>query len=162
MTELHDLRPTPGSRRKRVRKARGPGSGKGKTAGRGHDGQKSRAGESIRPGFEGGQMPLQRRIPKRGFTPPNRTRYYVVNVKELDGLGISEVDPDSLRKFGVIGKRKRPVKVLGAGEISTSLQVRAHAFSVSAREKIEAAGGSAVVLDPVGGSSEGAEGSEQT
>ncbi len=147
MTELHDLTPAKGSRRRRKRVARGPGSGKGKTAGRGQDGQKSRSGDNIPAGFEGGQMPLQRRIPKRGFTPPNRVEYYAVNVKQLVELDVTEITPDVLRSRGVIGKRKRPVKILGTGDVEDALQVRAHAFSRSAREKIEGAGGSAELIE---------------
>jgi large subunit ribosomal protein L15 len=147
MSELHDLSPTPGSRKKRKRVGRGPGSGSGKTAGRGHKGQKARSGVSLRPGFEGGQMPLQRRIPKSGFRPLNRVEYQVVNIRALAEMAESEISPEVLEARGLIGSLKEPLKILGDGEIGRAVQVRAHAFSRSAREKIEAAGGSVVVID---------------
>lgn len=139
---LHDLTPAEGSKRKRKRVGRGPGSGLGKTAGRGHKGQKSRSGYARRPGFEGGQMPLIRRVPKRGFTNIFRTEYTVVNVGDLAAREDLEgrVDPDLLRDIG-LARRGRPVKVLAKGEIDRALTVVAHKFSKSAREKIEAAGG---------------------
>lgn len=145
MAELHELSPTPGSRRDRKRVGRGPGSGTGKTAGRGQKGQKARSGGSIAVGFEGGQMPLHRRIPKRGFHNLNRVEYQVVNVRDLDGLE-GEVTPQALRAAGLIGSLRKPVKVLGSGEIETALTVKVHAFSGSARTKIEAAGGTVEVL----------------
>lgn len=144
MAELHDLSPTPGSHRDRKRVGRGPGSGTGKTAGRGEKGQKARSGGSIPAGFEGGQMPLHRRIPKRGFHNRNRVEYQVVNVGDLARLE-GDVTPETLRSAGLIGSLRRPVKVLGNGELEAKLQVTAHAFSESARKKIEAAGGSATV-----------------
>jgi large subunit ribosomal protein L15 len=144
MAELHDLSPVPGSHRSRKRVGRGPGSGTGKTAGRGEKGQKARSGGSIPAGFEGGQMPLHRRIPKRGFHNRNRVEYQVVNVRDLDGLE-GDVTPETLRQAGLIGSLRKPVKVLGNGELQAKLQVTAHAFSKSAREKIEAAGGSVTV-----------------
>lgn len=147
MTELHDLRPTPGSRKNRKRIGRGPGSGTGKTAGKGHKGQKARAGGHVRPGFEGGQMPLQRRIPKGGFTPLRRVEYQVVNVRTLEEMAESEITPEVLKSRGLIGSVKEPLKVLGTGELTRSLKVSAHAFSKSAREKIEAAGGSVATLE---------------
>ncbi len=156
MTELHDLRPPKGSRRPRKRVARGPGSGTGKTAGRGHKGQKARSGGSVRPGFEGGQMPLQRRIPKRGFTPPNRVENYAVNVRDLVELvEEKEVTPDVLRARGIIGRQKRPVKILGSGDIKTAMVVQAHAFSRSARDKIEGAGGTVVLIEEGGAAEAG-------
>ena len=115
------------------------GSGTGKTAGRGHKGQRSRSGFSQRAGFEGGQMPLVRRVPKRGFTNIFRTEYSTVNVSTLESLD-GEINPDSLLERGMV-RRGRPVKILGDGEISKALTVRAHKFSRSAKEKIEAAGG---------------------
>ena len=142
MAELHDLSPTPGSRKTKKRVGRGPGSGKGKTAGRGHNGAKSRAGASRNASFEGGQMPLQRRLPKRGFHNLFRTEYQVVNVMDLAVLE-GKVDPSSLREAGLIRSLRHPVKILGKGEVARGLEVMAHAFSASAREKIEAAGGSA-------------------
>ena len=141
MVELHDLRPTPGSRSNRKRRGRGPGSGIGKTSGRGQKGQKSRSGSSIRAGFEGGQMPLQRRLPKRGFTPLRRVVYQVVNLRALDEIDETDITPEVLRSRGLIGSLKRPVKVLGSGDITRAVKVSAHAFSGSAKTKIEAAGG---------------------
>jgi len=146
MSELHDLKPSPGSHRDRKRKGRGPGSGLGKTAGRGHKGQKARSGGSVRPGFEGGQMPLQRRIPKRGFKPLDRIEYQVVNVRILEELDDAEITPQVLADRGLIGSSKKPVKVLGDGELTRKVTVSAHAFSRTAKEKIEGAGGSATEL----------------
>lgn len=145
MAELHDLSPASGSHRGRKRVGRGPGSGTGKTAGRGEKGQKARSGASIPAGFEGGQMPLHRRIPKRGFTNMNRVEYQVVNVGDLAGLA-GEVTPEVLRAAGRIGSLRKPVKVLGGGDLGSALQVKVHAFSSSARDKIQAAGGTATVL----------------
>jgi large subunit ribosomal protein L15 len=146
MAELHDLRPNPGSHRNRKRVGRGPGSGTGKTSGRGQKGQKARSGASIPAGFEGGQMPLQRRIPKGGFTPLNRVEFQPVNIRALDSLAEVEITPEVLRERGLIGSLKEPVKILGTGVITRAVSVRAHAFSGSAREKIEAAGGSVSVI----------------
>lgn len=137
--KLHDLTPAKGSKKAKKRVGRGPGSGLGKTAGRGHKGQRSRSGYSRRPGFEGGQMPLVRRVPKRGFTNIFRVEFAVVNLADLAELE-GEVTPESLAAAGRV-RRGRPVKVLGDGEIGRALTVKAHAFSASAREKIEAAGG---------------------
>ncbi|KAB2965930.1 MAG: 50S ribosomal protein L15 [Thermoanaerobaculia bacterium] len=137
--KLHDLSPAPGSTHSRKRVGRGPGSGLGKTAGKGHKGGQSRSGYSSRPGFEGGQMPLIRRVPKRGFTNIFRTEYAVINVAQLGQLG-GAVTPDLLAERGLV-HRGMPVKVLGNGEISSAVTVSAHKFSKSAREKIEAAGG---------------------
>ncbi len=143
--KLHDLSPAPGSKRDRKRIGRGPGSGNGKTAGRGHKGQRSRSGFSQRFGFEGGQMPLVRRVPKRGFTNIFRVEYAVVNLSRLDGFE-GDVTPDALAEKGMV-RKGRPVKILGNGEVSGALKVSAHKFSKTAREKIEAAGGSCEVLD---------------
>ena len=140
--KLHELSPAKGSKHARKRLGRGPGSGTGKTAGRGEKGQKSRSGYQGRPGFEGGQMPLVRRVPKRGFTNIFKVEFAVVNVGALaaiDGLE-GEVTPDSLADRGLV-RRGKPVKVLGEGEISRAVTVSAHKFSQSARAKIEAAGG---------------------
>jgi large subunit ribosomal protein L15 len=137
--KLHELKPAKGSREKRKRVGRGPGSGLGKTAGRGHKGQKSRAGYSRRPGFEGGQMPLVRRVPKRGFNNLFRTEYTVVNVGDLAGLE-GQVGPVELASAGKV-RRGMPVKVLGFGEVDRALIVQAHKFSATAKQKIEAAGG---------------------
>lgn len=139
--KLHELSPQKGSRKKRKRVGRGPGSGVGKTAGRGVKGQRSRSGYSSRPGFEGGQMPLIRRVPKRGFTNVFRTEYVVINVSQLAALDVDEVTPELLSERHLV-KRGRPVKVLGDGELDRALQVKAHKFSKSARAKIEEAGGS--------------------
>lgn len=143
--KLHELSPAKGSKHARKRLGRGPGSGTGKTAGRGEKGQKSRSGHTHRPGFEGGQMPLVRRVPKRGFTNIWRTEYTVVNLSQLEKLdattGGGEVTPDLLVARG-LARRGRPVKVLGVGEVGRAYKVKAHRFSKSARAKIEAAGGS--------------------
>ena len=144
--ELHDLKRRKTARKKRKRIGRGPGSGHGKTATRGHKGQHSRSGESFRPGFEGGQMPMIRRIPKRGFTNIFREAYSVVNVCELERFsGEGDVTPELLLKHGMV-KKNMKVKVLGRGDMEASLKVRAHAFSASAKEKLEKAGGSAEVI----------------
>ena len=145
MAELHDLTPTSGSRRNRKRVGRGPGSGRGKTATRGQKGQKSRSGASVHPRFEGGQMPLIRRIPKRGFTNFNRVEFQVVNVRDLESLE-GDVSPEGLKAAGLIASLRKPVKVLGQGEITKALHVSAHAFSASAQDKIQAAGGSVSVV----------------
>ena len=141
--KLHELTPAKGSKHSRKRVGRGPGSGLGKTAGRGHKGQKSRTGYSSRPGFEGGQMPLIRRVPKRGFTNLFKTEYAVINVSQLAALADSEqtdVNPELLARHGLV-RKGLPVKVLGNGELSAALTVTAHKFSKSARAKIEQAGG---------------------
>src|SRR5579863_9390475 len=135
---LHELSPAKGSKHAKKRLGRGPGSGTGKTAGRGEKGQKSRSGHSQRLGFEGGQMPLVRRVPKRGFTNIWRTEYAVINVGSLAELE-GPVTPESLVAQGLV-RSGRPLKVLGDGEISKALKVTAHRFSKTARTKIEAAG----------------------
>ncbi|MEJ2745514.1 MAG: 50S ribosomal protein L15 [bacterium] len=139
---LDQLRNNPSARRRKKRVGRGPGSGHGKTSCRGHKGQKSRSGVSMRPGFEGGQMPLIRRLPKRGFRSPSRIRQGVVNVESLnvfeDG---SVVDPKVLTERGILRGRVDVIKILGQGEIKKKIEVVAHAFSASARAKIEAAQG---------------------
>ncbi|HZN55397.1 MAG TPA: 50S ribosomal protein L15 [Candidatus Polarisedimenticolaceae bacterium] len=141
------LKPATGARRNRKRVGRGPGSGSGKTSGRGEKGQKSRSGYSAKRGFEGGQMPLHRRVPKRGFTNIFRVAYRTVNVDRLNGLPSgSEVTPDTLRAAGLLAKGKGPVKILGNGELKVALSVRAHKFTGSAARKIEAAGGKAEVI----------------
>ncbi len=145
MAELHDLSPASGSHRDRKRVGRGPGSGTGKTAGRGEKGQKARSGGSIPPGFEGGQMPLHRRLPKRGFHNRNRVEYQVVNVGDLIRMD-GDVTPESLRDAGLVRSSRHPVKILGDGEVEKAFTVTAHAFSGSAREKIEGAGGTVTVL----------------
>lgn len=145
---LHNLSPAPGSRKDRKRVGRGRSSGTGKTSGRGQKGQKARSGSGNKAGFEGGQMPLLRRIPKLGgFTPRNRKEYAVVNVRELVRFDKDQlVDPEALARAGLIKKDRGAVKILGDGELDRSLTVRAHAFTRAARDKIEAAGGSAEVI----------------
>ncbi len=129
--------------RKRV--GRGMGSGMGKTSTRGHKGQRSRSGSRMMRGFEGGQMPLHRRLPKRGFANIFRQEYAIVNLDRLAALGAKEITPESLVKAGLVGKNER-VKVLGEGELKSALTVRAHKFSKSAQEKITKAGGTAEVI----------------
>jgi len=139
---LHDLKPPKGSHRGRIRKGRGPGSGIGKTAGRGGKGQTARAGGQTRPGFEGGQMPLIRRIPKRGFTNPFRQPAQVVNVRHLGMLAAGiEVTPETLFGAGLVRRPDHPIKLLGMGEVSRQFVVKGVAVSASARSKIEQAGG---------------------
>ena len=136
-----------GSTKKPKRKGRGTGSGLGKTAGRGHKGQKSRSGGGVRPGFEGGQMPLTRRIPKRGFTNVFAKVYSEVNVAQLEVFEPDTVvTPELLKEKGIIKKLNDGVKILGNGELSKKLTVKAHKFSKAAQEKIEAAGGKAEVI----------------
>ncbi len=145
--ELRGLKPAKGANKKRKRVGRGPGSGHGKTATRGEKGQKSRSGFSQKAGFEGGQMPLHRRIPKRGFTNKFAREYAVLNVRELnhfeDG---TEVTPELLTQKGLVKKGKDGIRILGEGELSRKLTVRAHHFSESAKQKIEQAGGSVEVV----------------
>jgi len=145
MTELHELSPSQGSHRDRKRKGRGPGSGTGKTAGRGHKGQKARSGGNVHPRFEGGQMPLTRRIPKRGFKSVARVQYQIVNIRDLAKVD-GDVSPDTLKRAGLIRSASGLVKVLGLGELDAGVAVSAHAFSAAARAKIEAAGGSVTVV----------------
>ena len=145
--KLHELSPAEGSTKDVKRKGRGHGSGNGKTAGKGHKGQKARSGGGVRPGFEGGQTSLARRIPKRGFNNIFATEYAVINVSELeefvDGTG---VDTELLKASGLVKKELDGVKVLGNGELTKNLTVKAAAFSASAKEKIEKAGGKAEVM----------------
>jgi large subunit ribosomal protein L15 len=144
---LSNLQPPAGSRTKKVRVGRGIGSKLGKTAGSGNKGQKSRRGYSRRRGFEGGQMPLHRRIPKRGFHNPFGVTYSVVNLEELNVFPAGEtVTPDLLRAHGFIRRATDPIKVLGDGELTTKLTIHAHAFSASAKEKITKAGGTFEVV----------------
>ena len=139
---LHDLKPAKGSTQRRTRVGRGPGSGIGKTSGKGNKGEKARAGGGRRPGFEGGQMPIIRRIPKRGFTNPFRVAAQVVNVRHLsllkDGL---EVTPETLFGAGLVRRPDHPIKVLGMGELTRKFTVKGVSVSASARQKIEQAGG---------------------
>ncbi|HVZ61252.1 MAG TPA: 50S ribosomal protein L15 [Terriglobales bacterium] len=142
---LSNIRAPKNASEKRKRVGRGMGSGMGKTSTRGHKGQGSRSGSRLMRGFEGGQMPLHRRLPKRGFTNIFRTEYAVVNLEQLAGLGESTITPETLRKSGLV-KRKLPIKVLGDGELSKALNVTAHKFSKSAQEKISKAGGKTEVV----------------
>jgi len=147
--ELHSLSPRPGSTKDRKRVGRGPGSGNGKTAGRGHKGQGSRSGAKRKRNFEGGQMPLVRRIPKRGFTNIFRRTLVIVNVGQLERFPDgAEIGPEVLLAEGVLSKLGDGVKVLGDGALSRKLVVRAHAFSKKAQEVIEAAGGRCEVIAP--------------
>lgn len=146
--KLHDLRPAAGARKERRRVGRGIGSGLGKTSGRGHKGQKARAGGGVRPGFEGGQMPLQRRLPKRGFNnAPFKTEYAEVNLSALNRFEAGTVvTPELLAQERLIKAVKDGVKILGNGELEKALTVRAQAFSKGAAEKIAAAGGKVEVI----------------
>jgi large subunit ribosomal protein L15 len=140
--DLNNLKPALGSTKNRKRIGRGTGSGHGKTATKGHKGQKARSGGSIKAGFEGGQMPLQRRLPKRGFNPLDKTEYSLVNVKQLNLFeNGAVVDVESLVAKGLISNIKIPVKVLGNGDLSKTLKVSAVKFSQTAKDKIIAAGG---------------------
>lgn len=144
---LHELKPAAGSRKKPTRKGRGIGSGLGKTSGRGHKGQNARSGGGVRPGFEGGQMPLQQRVPKRGFTNIFAREIVEVNLKDLNRFeGGATVTPETLIEAGVIKSVKDGVKLLGNGEIDRALTVKVHAFSKSAADKIQAAGGKVEVI----------------
>lgn len=141
--QLHDLAPAPGSRKNRKRVGRGPGSGMGKTSTRGHKGLKARAGGSVRPGFEGGQMPIYRRLPKRGFTNIFKTNNAVLNVKDLDRFDDGAViDPEALYRANLVKGRVDGVKILGTGDVTKKLMLKHLLVSKTAKEKIEAAGGS--------------------
>ncbi|MFZ5966774.1 MAG: 50S ribosomal protein L15 [Bacillota bacterium] len=144
---LHELRPAEGSVKDRKRLGRGTGSGQGKTGGKGHKGQNARSGGGVRPGFEGGQMPIYRRLPKRGFNNPFKKEWTIVNI---DTLNVFEdgtmVTPELLLETGIIKKVVDGVKILGDGELQKKLSIQAHKFSQSAIEKIEAAGGKAEVI----------------
>jgi large subunit ribosomal protein L15 len=145
-TNLSTIRAPRKASEKRKRVGRGMGSGMGKTATRGNKGQRSRSGSRLMRGFEGGQMPLHRRLPKRGFTNIFRQEYAVVNLERLAGLGETTVTPEVLAKAGVIKRAEQRVKILGEGELSSALTVHAHKFSKSAQEKIAKAGGKVEVL----------------
>ncbi len=146
---LHDLKPADGSRKKRKRVGRGNSSGRGGTCTRGHKGQNARSGGGTRAGFEGGQMPLQRRLPKRGFTNIFRKEYAIVNLDQLNRLeGVDAVDPELLQRRGMIKRMRAGIKVLAKGEIERPLRVKAHKFSDKAVEKIRAAGGDIEILSP--------------
>jgi large subunit ribosomal protein L15 len=145
--DLSNLKPPAGQKHKQRRIGRGMGSGRGKTSGRGHKGQKAVSGYRLMRGFEGGQMPLHRRLPKRGFSnEPFKKEYAIVNLGRLDKLEGSEFSPEQLVEAGVVKKMQDGLKVLGAGELTRAITVRAHLFSESARQKIEAAGGRAEVI----------------
>jgi large subunit ribosomal protein L15 len=143
---LSNLRAPKKANTGRKRVGRGMGSGMGKTSTRGHKGQGSRSGFSLMRGFEGGQMPLHRRLPKRGFTNIFRTEYTVINLDRLAGLKVTEIGIDDYKKLGLASNKKALIKILGSGEIKSALNIQAHKFSKSAVEKIEKAGGKAVVL----------------
>ncbi len=143
---LSDLSPMRGSRKRKKRVGRGPGSGHGKTSCRGHKGQKSRSGGGTRPGFEGGQMPLHRRLPKRGFKNIFKKQYAIINLKVLNEISDPVVTPEVIIEKGFIKSIKDGVKILGVGEIKKPLNVKAHAFSASAKEKILKSGGSAEII----------------
>ncbi|MCX5888967.1 MAG: 50S ribosomal protein L15 [Deltaproteobacteria bacterium] len=144
---LSELQPSPGSKHKKKRVGRGPGSGWGKTAGRGHKGQNSRAGGPKGPGFEGGQMPLTRRIPKRGFTNIFRQAWTIVNLRDLKRFAAdSVVDEAALKEAGLVGVKTQRIKLLAQGEVTVPLTVKVQAVSAQARERIEAAGGRVEVL----------------
>ena len=145
--QLHELSPAAGSTAPAWRKGRGPGSGNGKTAGKGHKGQNARSGGGVRPGFEGGQLPLYRKLPKRGFYNRFATVYSIVNVEALNAFEDGAVvDLEALTEKGIIRKEYDGLKVLGRGEITKKLTVKAKIFSASAKEKIEAAGGKVEVI----------------
>jgi large subunit ribosomal protein L15 len=146
--KLSDLRPAPGSNKKRKRVGRGDGSGHGKTSGRGHKGQGARSGGGTRPGFEGGQMPLQRRLPKRGFHNPFRVEMTVINLRQLEAFPSgSEVTPEILIEKGLLHGKNPKVKILGNGGLTKSLRVKAHGSSAKAKQQIEACGGSLELLN---------------
>jgi large subunit ribosomal protein L15 len=144
---IEDLKPTPGSRKRNKRVGRGIGSGHGKTSCKGHKGQKARSGGTKGPGFEGGQMPLQRRLPKRGFKNRFRTEYAVINLKDIMLIeGLEIITAEALKERGIVKDLKDGLKVLGEGDITRPLTIKADAFSASALEKIAAAGGKAEVV----------------
>ena len=147
---LHDLTPARGAKKRRKRIGRGPGSGHGKTATKGHKGLKARSGGGKRPGFEGGQMPLIRRLPKFGFTNPFRAEYNIVNVKSFEKwTGVEMITPQAMVDAGLVKRKKLPIKILGNGELKKSLVIQAHKFSKSAEAKIQAAGGRVEVIGGV-------------
>ena len=144
---LSKLSPPDGARQKRKHVGRGPGSGVGKTSGRGHKGQKARSGGSIPPWFEGGQMPLARRLPIKGFKNPNRREFEVINIRDIERSGLEgDVSVDVLRTSGVVSSGKKPVKVLGTGDISRAVNLKVHAVSETAKQKVEAAGGTVEIV----------------
>ena len=147
---LHDLTPASGAKKRRKRIGRGPGSGHGKTATKGHKGLLARSGGGKRPGFEGGQMPLIRRLPKFGFTNPFRMEYAIVNVKNFEKwTGDKTITPQAMVDAGLVKRKKLPIKILGNGELKKSLVIQAHKFSKSSKMKIQAAGGRVEVIGGV-------------
>jgi len=145
--KLHELKPAEGARRSRKRIGRGIGSGTGKTSGKGHKGQKARSGGGVRLGFEGGQLPLFQRLPKRGFTNINRKEYAIVNLETLNRFEEgTEVTPELLIETGIVSNEKSGIKILGNGTLEKKITVKAHKFSASAKEAIEKAGGQAEVV----------------
>lgn len=141
--QLNTIKPAAGATKDRKRIGRGPGSGHGKTATKGHKGQKARSGGSIKPGFEGGQMPMQRRLPKRGFEPLSRKEYVVINISQLDQFDSgSVVDPSAIISKGLASNLRDGIKILAKGSLAKALTVKAHKFSAAAKEQIIAAGGS--------------------
>jgi large subunit ribosomal protein L15 len=147
MLKLNEIKPVPGSNRKVRRIGRGQGSGKGSTAGKGNNGHKARSGSNYKPYFEGGQTPLTRRLPKRGFHSPFKTEYQIINVRDLNDIetGGKEINAESLYELGLIKNKDLPLKILGEGELTKPLVIRATAFSKIAKEKIEKAKGKAEV-----------------
>ena len=145
--KLNNLGPNPGEKKRKRRIGRGPGSGRGKTAGKGHKGLLARSGRANQIGFEGGQMPLARRLPKRGFTNIFRTEYTIVNLKALSAMkeGVT-VNPDLLRESGLVKGKGNPIKILGDGDLQRPLVIEAHKFSKVAQQKIEQVGGQAKVI----------------
>ncbi|MBD7907510.1 50S ribosomal protein L15 [Sporosarcina sp. BI001-red] len=145
--KLHEMKPAEGARKERKRVGRGMGSGSGKTSGRGHNGQNSRSGGGVRLGFEGGQLPLFQRLPKRGFTNINRKEYAIVNLETLNRFDEgTEVTPELLIETGIVSNEKSGIKILGNGTLEKKITVRAHKFSASAKEAIEKAGGQVEVV----------------
>ena len=145
---LHELKPPAGARKPRRRVGRGEGSGLGKTSGKGHKGQRSRSGGGVRPGFEGGQMPLQRRLPKRGFKNPFRKQFAVVNLRDLARFESgSVIDPEGLVAAGLVRKTAARVKLLGEGGLDKPLTIKVHGASAKARQAVESAGGSVEVIE---------------
>jgi len=145
-TNLSNLRAPKKANTERKRVGRGMGSGMGKTSTRGHKGQRSRSGSHMMRGFEGGQMPLHRRLPKRGFTNIFRTEYTIVNLDRIADLGVAEIGLEDYTKLGLASSKKALIKILGSGELTAAVTIHAHKFSKSATEKIQKAGGKAVVL----------------
>ena len=147
---LHDLTPAKGAKKRPKRIGRGPGSGHGKTATKGHKGLLARSGGGKRPGFEGGQMPLARRLPKFGFTNPSRTEYAIVNIRSFEKwAGDGMITPQAMVDAGLVKRKKLPIKILGSGELKKALVVQAHKFTKSAEAKIQAAGGRVEVIGGV-------------